>query len=268
MMKMRLVLLATLILVVPFAWPDNGGEHTQSLYGLYEEILLAHTSRGEKNGLKARMVDYNALAEDRRWQRLIEQLAEFPLETLGSAQERKAFYLNVYNILAVDMVATNWPLRSLRDVGSIIRPVWKHEAGVVGGEAVTLSYLEHDVLRATGDPRIHMAINCASMSCPDLREKPYSAQILDQQLDDQVTHFLSLENKGILFDAEAEVVWASSIFDWFKEDFASAGGIEAFVRRHRPGIPQNWVIKAGLPYDWDVNAALSGNDLRALRTDL
>ncbi len=268
MMKVRLVLLAMLVLVAPFAWPGSTGNQTESLYNLYEEILLAHTGRGEKNGLKARMVDYKALAEDQRWQKLLEQLAEFPLETLGSAQEKKAFYLNVYNILAMDMVAENWPLRSLRDLGSIIRPVWKHEAGVVGGEPVSLSYLEHDVLRATGDPRVHMAINCASMSCPDLRQEPYKVQNLDQQLDEQAARFLSLENKGISFDAETDVVRASSIFDWFEEDFESAGGIEVFIRKHRPDIPQSRPIKADLPYDWDVNALLSAKHLQTLRVDL
>lgn len=261
---MHLVLFIVLVWVPSLAWSAPA----QVLYDRYEEILLAHTSEGEKNNLEARMVDYQVLAEDQRWEKLIERLAEFPLETLDSANKKKAFYLNAYNILAMDMVAKNWPVRSLRGVGSVIKPVWKHEAGIVGGEPVTLSYLEHDVLRATGDPRIHMAINCASMSCPDLRNEPYRADNLDQQLDEQAAHFLSRDNKGLAFDDGANVVLASSIFDWFEEDFEKAGGVEAFIREHGPDIPEDSDIKADLPYDWDVNASLSGRDLRNLRADI
>lgn len=261
--------LAILVLLPAMAWSGGNGanQQLQDLNSLYEEILLTYASPGEKNALPAKMVDYRSLADDERWDTLIDMLAEFPVNVLETADEKKAFYLNVYNILAMDMVTNNWPIRSLRNLGSVFRPVWTHEAGVVGGEPVTLRYLEHGVLRATGDPRIHMAINCASMSCPDLRNEPYKAEILDQQLNDQVTHFLAQENKGLTLDPDNKVVLASSIFDWFEEDFESEGGIAAFIRKYRDDIPESWDISADIPYNWDVNGHMTGRDLRNLRAD-
>jgi hypothetical protein len=241
--------------------PDN------ELVELYGTLLQEHTYEGQGDGLEARMVDYPALAGDERWSRLIALLANYPEENLDSLGARKAFYLNAYNILAMDMVMSHWPLRSLRSVGSLVNPVWKHDAGVAAGKSVTLSYLEHDVLRAMGDPRVHMAINCASLSCPDLRHEPYQAAVIDRQLDNQVSRFLKQDYKGSLIDTEGQRIRLSSIFAWFEEDFESAGGIESFVRRYRPDLPEAWDMRADLPYNWGVNGELSAHTLRVMRNE-
>ncbi len=239
----------------------------QKLTDLYGALLEDHTREGRNDGLAVRLVDYPALTGDERWSSLIALLATYPKEELSSAEARKAFYLNAYNILAMDMVLSNWPLRSLRSVGSLVNPVWKHDAGVVAGDPVTLSYLEHDLLRAMGDPRVHMAINCASLSCPDLRHEPYKAAVIDEQLDDQVMRFLDQDYKGMLLDSENQRVRLSSIFDWFEEDFESAGGVEQFVRGYRPDLPEAWEMDADLPYNWGVNGKLSAHTLRAMRDE-
>lgn len=235
---------------------------------LYGKLLASHTEPGVKDGLSARMVRYKELAKDPHWSDLLEQLEKFPLDELRDRNERMAFYLNAYNILAINMVQENWPLRNLRSLGSLVRPVWKHDAGIVGGETVTLSYLEHDVLRAMGNPRVHVAINCASMSCPDLREEPYEAERLDEQLDDQARRFLRQEAKGILINESTGTVRLSSIFGWFEDDFEEEGGVASFIRRYRPDINGDYALQADLPYNWSVNAELTGRDLRALRAGL
>jgi len=239
----------------------------RELVELYGALLEDHTREGRNDGLPVRLVDYPALSGDDRWPRLVESVASYPAGHLSSNSQRKAFYLNAYNILAIDMVLDNWPLRSLRSVGSLVNPVWRHDAGVVAGEEVTLSYLEHEILRAMGDPRVHMAINCASLSCPDLRHEPYQAELIDQQLDDQVARFLAQEQKGILINPEEREVRLSSIFDWFEEDFESAGGVEQFVRRYRSDLPETYAVKADLPYNWGVNGKLSAHTLRAMRDE-
>lgn len=269
-MRTKTLIIGCVLLVVvslqAHAREDSGA--LGKLNQLYGKLLASHTEPGVKDGLNARMVHYKALAKDPQWFELVKQLERFPLDELRDRSERMAFYLNAYNILAVKKVQENWPLRNLRSLGSLIRPVWKHDAGVVGGEAVTLSYLEHDVLRAMGDPRVHVAINCASMSCPDLREEPYEASRLDEQLDDQARRFLQQEAKGILVDESAGIVRLSSIFDWFEEDFEQDGGVASFIRRYRPDINGEYALQADLPYNWDVNAELTGKDLRTLRAGL
>ena len=116
---------------------------------------------------------------------------------------------------------------------------------------VTLDEIEHQILRPMGEPRIHFAIVCASLSCPDLRREAFTAERLDAQLQEQTQAFLDNVSKGLqLAGTRVEV---SQIFDWFEEDFDSAGGVEAFVRRYRE-LPDQIRLRADIPYNWNLNA--------------
>lgn len=114
-------------------------------------------------------------------------------------------------MLAIKTVLDHWPLQSIRDAGSFFSPVWKKPAGMVAGKVRSLHEIEHDILRAMHEPRIHFAIVCASVSCPDLRPEAYNAAQLDDQLDDQATIFLSRQQKGLRIEANG--VQLSKIFD-------------------------------------------------------
>ncbi len=196
-------------------------------------------------------VDYAALRSDPDFLRSVLLIGDARLPDGASRDERLAYYINAYNILAMKLVADNWPVKSIRDVGGFLRPVWKMPAGRVGGRMVSLDDIEHSEIRPLGEPRIHFAIVCASRSCPDLRREPYSALKLSAQLDDQARHFLADPGKGVSLRLKS--VRASRIFDWFEEDFASAGGPLAFIRRYRPDLPPGLNFEPDLIYDWSVN---------------
>lgn len=102
-----------------------------------------------------------------------------------------------------------------------------------------------------GEPRIHLAIVCASVSCPDLRNEPYTATTLNKQLDEQANAFLRNDKKG-LHIAKDEIL-VSKIFKWFKKDFEKVGGVEAFTRGYRADLPVAYEIDADIDYDWSVN---------------
>lgn len=214
-------------------------------------MLDAHVAPGERHGVRLHVVDYAALRADPDFARALAAIADFPPARLATPAERLAFHVNAYNLLALATVAGHWPVKGIRDIGSWLRPVWKRPAGVVGGRTLSLDELEHDILRRLGDPRIHFAIVCASVSCPDLRREPYTAARLDAQFDDQVGGFLANEAKGLRL--EGRRVRVSRIFDWFEEDFAAGGGVDAFIRRYRP-LPDGVALEADLDYDWSVNA--------------
>jgi hypothetical protein len=138
--------------------------------------------------------------------------------------------------------------------------VWKRRAGSIDGRPVTLDGIEHRTLRPLGDPRIHGAIVCASLSCPPLRREPYRAETLDAQLDDNVRRWLADPRKGAAVDPEAGVLLVSSIFKWFDEDFEAQGGVLAFVERYGPEEVRALVSERGgrvrirhLDYDWSLN---------------
>ena len=198
--------------------------------------------------------DYRALRRDPLFPRVTAALTRFDPARLEGRRERLAFYINAYNILAMKTVVDHWPLDSIKDAGGLFGSVWKQDAGVIGGRTVSLDQIEHRILRPLGEPRIHMAIVCASVSCPDLRPEPYRAARLDDQLDQQTRAFLANPGKGLRL--KGSVARVSRIFDWFEEDFRRAyGGVRPFLRRYRPDVAQTVNIEADLPYDWSLNDA-------------
>ena len=216
----------------------------------YDALLKDFVVSGTTDGVTLNQVDYSGLARDPRFERLVSDLADFPVGALQGREERLALYINAYNILTVKIVIENSPLKSIKDVGNFFRPVWKREAGIIGGTPVSLNEIEHDILRKMNDPRIHFAIVCASVSCPDLRMEAYRAKHLDQQLDEQVRDFLLNTNKGSRLDnARVEV---SRIFKWFEEDFDRHGGVEGFIGRYIP-LAENTPVRPTLDYNWSLN---------------
>ncbi len=125
------------------------------------------------------------------------------------------------------------------------------------GKDVSLNDIENNVLRKEfKDPRVHFAIVCASIGCPEIRSEVYTAEKLDQQLSEQIRLFLSDPLK-VHYDRTTDTLYLSPIFKWFKEDFQQTGGIIAFVKTYAPaglfnGISEQTKIE-WLGYDWNLN---------------
>lgn len=218
--------------------------------------VLKHVRPGSKNGVSLTLVDYAAIKSDGSLDKAYRTVADFKLEALAGDKEKLAFYINVYNILALKMVADHWPTESIKDAGSWFSPVWDKPAGQLGDKTVTLGEIEHKILRPMGKPRIHMAIVCASVSCPDLSREPYIAARLDEQLDEQTRNFLNNSGKGL--KVENKTIRVSKIFDWFDDDFEGYGGVAGFIKRYKPDLT-DFKIKANIPYDWAVNGRQDGS---------
>ncbi|MDP3334295.1 MAG: DUF547 domain-containing protein [Methylococcaceae bacterium] len=217
----------------------------------YREVLT-QVKPGTKNNVKLMLVDYPALKANGSLDKAYKKLSSFDLKHLSGRDEQLAFYINAYNILALKTVVEHWPLDSIKDVGSLLSPVWDKSAGELGGKTVSLGEVEHKILRPMGEPRIHLAIVCASVSCPDLRVEPYTAAKLSAQLDDQTQRFLDNPGKGLVVDKDK--IRVSQIFDWFEKDFAAGGGVDAFIKHYRPDLP-DLKIKTNIDYDWSVNSS-------------
>jgi hypothetical protein len=137
----------------------------------------------------------------------------------------------------------------------------KKEAGEIGGRGYSLHQIEHEILRPMGEPRIHAAIVCASLSCPPLRREPYRAALLDAQLNDNVGRWLADPRKGARIDGSARSLFLSPILDWFADDFGDE--VLPFVAAHLPAEEASWIqVHAGvlriryLDYDWRLNDAV------------
>jgi len=246
--------------VSPLAHSDTPQKSLDVFYAQYQSLLADVVHEGVKNDLPLNLVDYRALRSDPRLDRLMQFLAEFDYQSLSTRSDRIAYFLNAYNIMALNMVVDNWPIESLRGLGNMFRPVWTHGAGALNHENITLRKLEHDILRKQSEPRIHFALNCASVSCPDLRPEPYQGDRLDAQLDDQTYRFFAQQGKGAQrIDGQ---LYVSPLMDWFDEDFDEQGGVADFLMRYlsksQLGSSNAKLEVAGfLDYDWDINAHLN-----------
>jgi hypothetical protein len=225
----------------------------------YADVLRDHTKA--VNELPGTVVDYAALKREPRWQAVVKSLESAKPDALTSPDAKLAFWINAYNVLAIQTVVRSYPLRSIRDVGSVFSPVWKREAGKIDGKSVTLDQIEHQILRPMGDPRVHAAIVCASRSCPSLRREPYTAAGVSAQLDDSMRRFLADRRKGLDLDTKTGRLRLSSIFKWFDEDFDAKGGVVKFVARYAPTEVRTWLGGHPNPkleyfsYDWNLNGS-------------
>jgi hypothetical protein len=214
--------------------------------------VLTHVKAGTKIGVKLMLVDYPALKANGSLDKTYQALSSFDPKRLSNRDEQLAFYINAYNILALKTVVDHWPVDSIKDIGSLLSPVWDKPAGELGGKTVSLGEVEHKILRPMGEPRIHLAIVCASVSCPDLRNEPYIASRLSAQLDDQARRFLDNPGKGLI--AGKDKVQVSQIIDWFEKDFTAGGGVTAFIKHYKTDMP-DLKIKTNIDYDWTVNSS-------------
>ena len=225
---------------------------------LYAQILQRHTR--EVTDTAGVRVDYRALRDEADWNRLLASVENTELDSLRSRAAKIAFWSNAYNILAIETVVRNYPLGSIKDVGSLFRSVWKRDAGKIGTRSVSLDEIEHEILRPMGEPRIHAAIVCASISCPPLRREPFTEENLETELDEALRTWLADPRKGIRINRENKTVHMSKIFDWFEEDFDAAGGVIAFVTPYIAEADRAWLKRNAadlvveyLHYDWRLN---------------
>ena len=222
---------------------------------LYARLLAEHTyAVSDTAGTR---VDYASLKRSSAWRRLVASLADVHPSRTGRDM---AFWINAYNVLAIDLVVQDYPVDSIRDIGSIFQAAWDHEAGSIGGTPHTLGEIEHEILRPLGDPRIHAAIVCASTSCPSLHREPYTQESLDAQLDKAVRSFLENTEKGLHIDPERKRVKLSRIFDWFADDFGGSAAVTDFAARYSPPPARRWILenRSGVTieyftYDWSLN---------------
>lgn len=209
-------------------------------------------------------VDYAALKKDPR--ALDAYLAELAAADLSrmSAAEKKAFLVNAYNAITLDVVADAWPIRSIKDLDG--GKVWSTRRFRVAGADRTLDEIEHVLLRPLGDARIHAAINCASVGCPPLSPKAYAVATLDAQLDAAAR---SLAASATIAGGTLTV---STIHDWFGDDFvptygrsrwdipgldgkeeAAANFVAAYAPDKAAALRAGGYRVAYAPWDWSVN---------------
>ena len=174
--------------------------------------------------------------------------------------EQHAYWINLYNSLTVQVVLDHYPIWSIREIKSgVFTPgPWDIPIAKITGRTLTLNNIEHDILRANWhDPRVHYALNCASLGCPNLAAEPYSGKHLDAQLNSAARSFINHPRAVLVKGGQ---VTLSKIYNWYASDFGN-GSHEAILEhlRHYANpaleveLKRDPIIKA-YQYDWRLNA--------------
>jgi len=225
----------------------------------YARLLATHIRPGVISGIRLHAVDYRAVKADPDYAGALADLAAARPDARPEP-DQFAFWVNAYNLLAIKAVLDQYPVSSIRDGGSLFQSIWKKPVGTVDGREYSLDDIEHGILRKRfREPRVHFAIVCASLSCPDLRREPYRGATLGAQLDAAARGFLENPTKGLVPGTDGRSARVSSIFKWFRDDFGGAGGVAAFIKaRAGPAVAARLtgLTDAGLTYldyDWSLN---------------
>lgn len=177
-------------------------------------------------------------------------------------EEQMAFWINLYNAKTIDIVLDHYPVKSIRDIslggGLFTTGPWKKQVMTVESQSLSLDNVEHDILRKQWkDPRVHYAVNCASFSCPNLSDKPFTGKDLDAMLDAGAKAYIN-HPRGLTFRGERLVL--SQIFEWYRKDFGSTDA-EVIAHLSRYASPELKARLAGVRsiasygYDWSLNEA-------------
>jgi len=214
----------------------------------FNRALTSHVKDG--------VVDYPGVANDTNFQTYLTLLQHVAPQQLPTPNHRLAFWINVYNALAIKGIIDGYSPATLtgRYTFFIDREY------VVGGKFLNLYDLEQDLLIPDfQEPRIHFAIVCASTSCPKLQSWAYTAQDLDHQLTASAKQFINDPTRN-RFDRTHKIAYLSEIFDWFSEDFIQHSGsllnyVAQFVadRDLAKDLRQNPYTIEFLDYDWRLN---------------
>ncbi|TWU06136.1 DUF547 domain-containing protein [Stieleria varia] len=179
----------------------------------------------------------------------------------ASSAAKLSFWINAYNAVTIKGILREYPTSSIRNHTAklIGYNIWDDLLLTVGGKPYSLNQMEHEVLRKMGEPRIHFAIVCASISCPRLLNEAYTADRLDEQLSTNSRNFFS-NQRNFRFDAQRQQFQLSAILEWFGEDFGANQASQ--LQRIAPYLPQGPAQQLAsqgrgsvsfLEYDWGLN---------------
>jgi uncharacterized protein DUF547 len=263
---MRRILLALALAAASFAAPALDHSHKA-----WDDLLKKHV-RYVQNGNASR-VDYAGFARDRAalkgvlddYQKVTR--AEFDSWTKPLQQ---AFLINAYNAFTIEKILRRYPdIKSIRDYGSVFGNPWKDKFFTLFGQPSYLDFIEHETLRKDGvydDPRVHVAVVCASIGCPMLRNEAFTAERVEAQMEDGMKRFLAERTRN-RYNPQSGKLEISKIFDWYGKDFekghkgyASVKGTLARYADQLADKPEDRAVVKGekadvvfLDYDWALN---------------
>ncbi len=213
----------------------------------------------QKNVAVDGQVNYRAFLRDSsELNRYLHLLSKNPPDAKKwTSNVQMAYWINAYNAFTIQLILKHYPIKSIKDIGSLIQipfvnTPWAHKFFWIGKDKMSLDQIEHSILRKQfKDPRIHMALVCASKSCPKLLNEAYEAKRLNEQLNGRAKAFLTDPNRNKITPEKAEI---SKIFSWYSGDFEENGSsVKDFIAKHSGKKLHSKLKISYLDYDWSLN---------------
>ena len=269
--RIRLFAMLSLSLFLNLTSLAHAAETFDQSHKGFTDVLTSHVRWNAAE--TASSVDYARLKADHtaldRYTASLSRVSQAQFQKFNKL-ERRAFLINAYNAFTLQLILTKYPdLSSIKDLGSFFSSPWKKTFVPLLGQTRSLDDIEQVMLRGADDyddPRVHFAVNCASIGCPALRPEAFIATRLDAQLSDQTQRFLRDRSRN-RYNAEAGALELSMIFKWyggdFERGFLGAKSVAAFVAGYASslGLTQEQLtkLKAGeidieyTDYSWQLN---------------
>lgn len=244
-------------------WPrwqkNNPDSRTVIDHGAWESLLKRYVATDNPSGINR--FQYRSVTEADRLalEAYLEGLQAVEVSGL-SRQEQKAFWINLYNALTVNVVLQHYPVKSIRDIdispGIFANGPWDAKLARVEGVQLTLNDIEHRILRPIWrDNRVHYGVNCASLGCPNLMPEAFTATNLEAQLERAARDYVN-HPRGVSFQDRRILV--SSIYFWFREDFGdSENGLVEHLQKYLSEANRRKLEKQprkfSHAYDWALN---------------
>lgn len=257
-----------------FSGPANAQSFDHS-HAEWTVLLKKHVAWKSQAGANAgaTTVSYKGFKQDRvalgAYTKTLSAVVQTDYNRWTRAQ-KQAFLINAYNAYTVELIVSKYPnLKSIKDLGSVVSSPWSKRLYPLLGKQRSLDDIEHVMLRGAPDfnePRIHFAVNCASIGCPALRPEAFTALNLTAQLEDQTRKFMQDRSRN-RFSRNEEALYVSRIFDWYRSDFEKghldARTLPAFLARYAGSLGLTVAEKKALitgdldveftEYDWSLN---------------
>lgn len=224
---------------------------------LLDDYLVTDTDSG------VNLFDYAGLLDDDRqplddYVDVLVQQDPLKLNRL----EQKAYWINLYNAATVRLILDNYPLTTITKLGDSLTDFgpWNDFAVTVNDIELSLNDIEHRIIRPLyNDYRIHFAVNCASIGCPNLAANAFTAKNLDQQLDAASAEYLT-HPRGLVL--EGSILKLSTLFEWYAKDFGrNQSEVLATLGKHTSAETQqglaNFTGSPSYEYDWSLNGYCS-----------
>ena len=210
---------------------------------IWDVLLAEHVS-------SAGNVDYDGFAADRnQLETYLDKLSKHEPTELWTKHEKMAYWINAYNAFTIQLILDNMPIKSIMEING--GKAWDLKFIKIGSKTLSLNNIEHDILRAKyKDPRIHFAVNCASVSCPKIKNSAFTANELENQLNQMAKSFINNSDKNSLSPQKIEI---SKLFDWYKDDFIKTGSVIDYLNKFSSTKVNSNASISFKTYNWNLN---------------